>query len=124
MTERVLIAEINAKRGVLVQLFEGSMSFEVEASSGYRATLPTCVCEREPCLKKTCSARQHCHGHSGHHELHARDFLATIAKTYGATVAKRQPPPLKTGPRVRSISLAAWADTEWARRMERCVDHY
>ncbi len=123
---------INPGRGVWVQLdtlavrlADGALvthSFVITTSTGYRATLPVCICERTPCMKSH-DMREHCHGTSyGRHIEHARAFAIEVGKTYGS--AKRS-----TGPklinsrisRVHNVTVREWSEGDWAQRMERLV---
>lgn len=71
--------------------------FLVTSTTGYRATLAACTCDRKPCLKtgQGCSRRDHCHGGFGlRHLEHARNFASQVAKTYGSADTGRNRGPL------------------------------
>lgn len=119
---------INPGRGVWVMLetlgvvIEGERvptSYVVTTSSGYRATLPACDCERTPCLMAH-DVHGHCHGNGyGRHLLHAQAFAEQVAKSYGSAKRKDAPRGLLAHPeRVRNIPAARWRETDWAQTME------
>jgi hypothetical protein len=65
--------------------------FIVVGSSGYRAILPACGCERKPCANRSESHlrgytdhhRTHCHATFGQfHEVQAERLAANVLKTY------------------------------------------
>jgi len=85
-------------RGATVALVEVTVGlnvadvlrYEVTTTTGYRATLPACICERTPCLKRRgCSTSTHCH--YGTHQLHAEALAVEVSKTYGGALKGRTP---------------------------------
>jgi hypothetical protein len=108
---RRLVLSIKAK-GATVDLFEIATSppnaeivtaYEVTTTTGYRATLPACWCEREACI---CKAERcgKCHSWGGNrHEIHAREFAKLVGKTYGNATTGRS-----------TIKTVRYQPTDWA----------
>ncbi len=65
------------------------IKFEITSTCGYRAILPACTCDREPCLKRTCRTHTHCH--YGTHRIHVEAMAEAVAKTYGSFKGKAAP---------------------------------
>jgi hypothetical protein len=120
-------------------------AYEVETSTGYLAVLGACLSDlcngtvlpaREVCTKPLGDRGQHAgqsvdawckhiqtHCHGWHTET-ARQFAETVAASYGsAGEGRANAAGLKAHPKkVKSVGMKAWAETEWAQTMERCVD--
>jgi hypothetical protein len=84
------VLTIKLKGGKTLHVTEESTRFVVETTSGYRATLPACICDREPCPRVTIGiagrrrhpetkCRRMCHGW---HAPVVRKFAEAVAKTY------------------------------------------
>lgn len=85
---------------------ERILRYEIHTTTGYRAVLPACVCDRVPCVKGTC--RTHLHCHYGMHEVHAVRLVAEVVWSYGSARTGRT----RIGTRV-PVTRAAMTEQEW-----------
>jgi hypothetical protein len=100
------------------------LRFEITSSTGYRAVLPACICERTPCLKRRgCDTSTHCH--YNFHLLHAEALAGEVAKTYGSALKGRSTVGKVNyvgSKRITNIPVRDWEATEWAKTMEKLVE--
>lgn len=133
------IDTLTTRTGAVVRITEvyaGEIltGFEITTSTGYRAYLPACPCDRVPCLKPSDHPgwgtnghhNRHCHATHAFHAEHVQGFARDVAATCGS--AKRKDNAWKGllghvpgGKRVHNVSVREWAAGEWAQTMERCV---
>lgn len=120
----------------ITEVFTGEhlTGFEITTSTGYRAYLTACPCDRIPCVKpyehtgwdRGQHSNTHCHATYAFHTEHVQELAREVAATYGS--AKRKDNAWKGllghipgGKRVHNVSVREWAAGEWAQTMERCV---
>lgn len=118
MTRLTTLATLHAKGATVTVEQEATASgdplrFLITTTTGYRAVLPACSCDRTPHLGRSYpkggSSRTLCLGSSsGRHAEHALALAADIAKTYGGAARGVSRGPL-TVARRPSMTPDEWA---------------